>query len=238
MDSRMTFLNGQKLRYFLIHLVLLAAPAFFASRLSAQQLDESSNSKFATNADGTVALFDGSSLKGWKISNFGGEGDCSIKNKILTIEAGYPMSGVTYTGKKLPKQNYEILLQARRTQGDDFFCGLTFPVGDSHCTFIAGGWGGGVTGLSCIDGLDANSNDTRKVIRYEMNRWYRFRLRVGQQHVQVWIDDKRVVNKNLEGHKVTLRNETLPSRPLGICNFQTESQFKDILLKLPSNQKR
>ena len=141
------------------------------------------------------------------------------------------MSGVTCTRKDLPKTNYEISLSGMKTDGDDFFCGITFPVGDSHCTFIAGGWGGVVTGLSCIDGKDASDNATRKLKNFKPNQWYAIRIRVHQQRIQVWIDDEKMVDQKTEGHKISLRNETLPSRPLGICNFQTSSKFKDIRLK-------
>jgi hypothetical protein len=48
--------------------------------------------------------------------------------------------------------NYEIKLEAKKVTGNDFFCGMTFPVGDSFCSFIVGGWGGPVVGLSSIDG--------------------------------------------------------------------------------------
>ena len=70
----------------------------------------------------TISLFDGKTLARWKVTNFGGEGDCQIVDGELVVEAGYPMSGVTYTGKDLPKTNYELSFDAMKTQGDDFFC--------------------------------------------------------------------------------------------------------------------
>ncbi|MEM9412151.1 MAG: DUF1080 domain-containing protein [Planctomycetota bacterium] len=196
------------------------------------------SSKRPNESSRSRKLFDGKSLNGWKVTNFGGEGECSVSGGVIVVESGYPMSGLTYTGKKLPRVNYEIVLEARRTQGDDFFCGLTFRVNESLCTFVVGGWGGGVTGLSCIDERDASSNDTRRVVRYELNHWYRIRLRVEAERIQAWIDDKQLVDKDIKGCKISLRNETLPSRPLGLSNFQTESEFKNIEIRLLSDHER
>ena len=49
-------------------------------------------------------------------------------------------------------------------KGGDFFATLTFPVDDSFCTFVTGGWGGDIVGLSSIDGWDASDNETRIVL--------------------------------------------------------------------------
>ena len=57
------------------------------------------------------------------------------------------MTGITWTNE-VPTNNYEISLEAMRVEGSDFFCALTFPVGNDPCSFIVGGWGGGVVGLS------------------------------------------------------------------------------------------
>lgn len=178
-----------------------------------------------------VSLFDGKSLNGWKITNFGGEGECDAEDGVLIVEMGYPMNGITYSGKPLPKTNYEISLEARRTDGEDFFCGLTFPVGESHCTFVAGGWGGCVTGLSCIDGKDASYNETRKVINYKTNKWYLIKVRVEPGQIQVWLDNEKIVDQDIKGRKISLRDEVYKCRPLGLCNFQTYSEFRNIRLK-------
>ena len=91
----------------------------------------------------------------WEAISFGGEGDCHVKNSVLTIESGDPMTGIRLPVKDLPKTDYEITLEARRMDGIDFFCGLTFPVNEEHCCLIVGGWSGAVVGLSNIDDEDA-----------------------------------------------------------------------------------
>src|SRR4051794_39749719 len=75
-------------------------------------------------------LFDGKSLKNWKSTNFGGEGEVSVEDGAIVMERGSNMTGVTYDGKDFPKTNYELTLEAKRTQGLDFFCTTTFPVGE------------------------------------------------------------------------------------------------------------
>ena len=59
-----------------------------------------------------------------------------------------------------PKVDYEVNLDAKRVAGNDFFCGITFPVGKRFCSLIVGGWGGATVGLSSIDGKDAAENET------------------------------------------------------------------------------
>ena len=185
----------------------------------------------------TVPLFDGKTLEGWEVTNFGSEGDCRVETGILFVDAGYPLSGVTSTRADLPLTNYEISLEAKKTAGVDFFCGLTFPVADSHCTFVVGGWAGVVVGLSCIDQQDAAHNSTKKLKKFEKDRWYDIKVRVEPKRIQAWIDGEQMVDENIEGKEISLRNETLPSRPLGLCNFETTSEFRNIKLTILAESK-
>ena len=104
-------------------------------------------------------LLKDSDLSGWTITNFGGEGDVELKGGELTLGFGDPLTGVTYEGKDFPQDNYEMRWEAKRVQGQDFFAGVTFPIGEEFCSFIAGGWGGSLIGISNIDGYDASEND-------------------------------------------------------------------------------
>ena len=79
-------------------------------------------------------------------------------------------TGITHTNP-LPKINYEVTLKAMKIDGSDFFCGLTFPVNDAFCTLIAGGWGGGLVGLSSLDNYDASENETSTFRGFEKKRW-------------------------------------------------------------------
>ena len=181
--------------------------------------------------DEGVALLDDESLDGWEEIEFGGEGDITIENGILDFTAGDPFTGISSTGDDHPKTNYEISLEGRKMDGTDFFCGLTFPVADSHCTLIAGGWGGATVGLSCINDKDASSNDTCTYMKFEKKQWYKIRVRVQPKSISVWIDDKQVVNQNIEGKKISLRGDTELCKPIGICSFMTGAEFKNVRIR-------
>lgn len=179
-----------------------------------------------------ISLFDGKSLAGWKITSFAGEGEVKVEKGQLLIEMGQSLTGVTYQqGDKLPKDNYEITLQAMKLKGDDFFCGLTFPVRDSHASFIVGGWAGTVVGLSSIDGLDASENETTKYQKFEHNKWYTIRVRVAGDKIECWVDKEQFVDVELKDRKISTRAESDPSRPLGISTYQVTAAFKDVQLK-------
>jgi 3-keto-disaccharide hydrolase len=174
-----------------------------------------------------ISLFDGQSLGDWKSSNFGGEGEVSVQDKRILLEFGDSLTGIVYT-KPFPKQNYEIRLEAMRLDGIDFFCGLTFPVAESHCSLIVGGWAGVVVGLSNIDGRDASENETRQYRKFDENRWYRIRVRVTAERIRCWIDDQQVIDQDLRGRRISTRPEVEPSKPLGIAAWQTKAALRGI----------
>ncbi|MDZ4852244.1 MAG: family 16 glycoside hydrolase [Pirellulaceae bacterium] len=165
-------------------------------------------------------LLKGSDLTGWKKTNFGGEGDVELKDGELTLGFGDPLTGVTYDKKDFPKSEYEMRWEAKRVEGQDFFAGVTFPIGDEFCSFIAGGWGGGLIGISSINGDDASENETTGFEDFKNGEWYRFRVRVDSESLQAWVNDREVVSVDREDHKFSIRIEVGASRPLGYCNFQ------------------
>ena len=183
-------------------------------------------------ANGVVALFDGKSLDGWKDTKFAGTGEIAVEDGQLLINRGEFLSGVTWKdADKLPKDNYEVTLQAMKVKGDDFFCGLTFPVRDSHASFICGGWAGTVVGLSSINGQDASENETTSYRKFDAGKWYKIRVRVAGGKVECWIDDEQMVDVDLKDKRIGTRIEVDASRPLGIATYQVTAAFKDIQLK-------
>lgn len=177
-------------------------------------------------------LFDGKSLKGWKSTQFGGEGEVHVEDGNLVLEMGVDLTGVTWQDEKaIPQMNYEIQLEAKRVTGSDFFCGLTFPVGKDPCSLIIGGWGGGVCGLSSIDGMDASENETTTYRGFEKDKWYRIRLRVTQDLIEAWIDDKLIVEQETDDRKINIRGEVDLSRPLGIASWQTKAALRNIRVR-------
>ena len=183
----------------------------------------------------TITLFDGETLGEWESIEFGGEGEVHVSfDGSLILENGNPFTAIVWSGnpKGLPKKNYEISLEAKKYYGDDFFCGLTFPVNDSHATFICGGWGGAIVGFSSIDGRDASLNETRKLMSFDDGRWYALRVRVTDNQVSAWIDDKPVFNVELKGKAINLRAGPIEQCvPLGIANYRTRSGFRNIELR-------
>jgi hypothetical protein len=176
-------------------------------------------------------LFDGKTLSGWKSANFGGEGKVHVRNGQIILETGVMLTGVTSTRTDLPRTNYEISLEAMKLSGTDFFCGLTFPVAADSCSLIVGGWGGGVVGLSSIDGEDASENETSQGMDFATRRWYRIRVRVSSEKIQAWIDDKNVVDLPIKDRQISIRPEVELSRPLGIAAWITEAALRDIKIR-------
>ena len=181
------------------------------------------------------SLFDGKSLQGWREAEFKGHGNVRVENGSIVLAAGAPMTGVTWAGD-FPKANYELRFEAARMQGNDFFASLTFPVGDSFCTWVTGGWGGDIIGLSSIDGWDAADNETRAYFTFESGRWYEFRLRVAGDRIIAWIDDKQVINVEIAGRQVGLRFADMKlSAPLGFASYLTAGSVRKVEYKLLSN---
>lgn len=98
----------------------------------------------------TRVLFNGVSLDGWQIIDSKEHESVFIADSCIIVRMGSGITGIKWI-KDFPITKYEVSLEAKRIEGDDFFCGLTFPVKESFCTLVIGGWGGSVAGLSCID---------------------------------------------------------------------------------------
>jgi Domain of Unknown Function (DUF1080) len=176
-------------------------------------------------------LFDGKTLTNWQSTKFIGEGGVTVENGQIILEAGRNLTGITWIGPELPATNYEIALQAMRVDGSDFFAGVTFPVADSFCSLILGGWGGTVVGLSSINGMDASENETSQSIQFESGRWYNIRIRVTPAKIEAWLDERQIINQDLKGNKIDTRFEVEPSRPLGVASWRTKSALRDVRLR-------
>ena len=175
-------------------------------------------------------LFNGKDLQGWKATEFGGEGDVKVKDGKIIVEQGASLSGVHYTNS-VPTNNFQITLEAMKIEGGDFFCGLTFPVHDSHCSLILGGWGGGVVGISSLNGLDASENETTTYIQFKTNQWYKIRVEVRSNSVEAWLDDDSIVKFKPKDFSIGLRAGSVElQKPLGLCTYQTTAAWRNIRL--------
>ena len=182
---------------------------------------------------GWVSLFDGKTLKGWKIADFYGAGKVYVKDGAIQMEPGDMCTGFTYAGdaNDLPKENYEVEVVATRVKGEDFFCALTFPVGKSFVSLVCDGWGGAVTGLSCLDDFDASMNETTQDVEFKNNQWYRIRARVTKKHILCWVDDKQIIRVARKKRRISVRMEVEESCPLGVAGWQTHGAVRRFLLR-------
>ncbi len=185
---------------------------------------------FLAAQNGWRPLFDGKSLAGWRESDFFGAGRVTVEDGAVTLGFG-ALTGITWASDSLPfgRTNYEIRIEAMKVKGEDFFAGITFPAGESYCTWINGGWGGRVVGLSSIDGADAAHNETTFDRRFEPGRWYTLRLRVTPTAIAAWIDDEPAFDFAIGKKWISLREgEIEHSVPFGIASYSTVARIRKI----------
>jgi hypothetical protein len=191
-------------------------------------------------------LIDGESLEGWRRLDFDGlGGEVDAAGGAIRLGRGEPFTAIVIDDPdfEAPGLEYEIVVAARKIEGRDFFCALTFPVPEkaSCCTFVVGGWGGGVTGLSDIDLLDANRNTTRSVLKFEHGLWYDLRVEVRRGRIRCWVDERLVVNLLIGDKQISVRpGEIEACQPLGLASWETSAEIKSVRIRklLPSETDR
>jgi hypothetical protein len=185
----------------------------------------------AKDEAGWKDLFDGKSLAGWEAADYFGPGKVRARDGTIVLERGKIMTGVVYKRGDFPKMDYEVTLEGKKIAGDDFFCTTTFPVGDSYCSLVVGGWSGRVVGLSSIDGADASENETNKDMEFRKDRWYRVRIRVSRKRIEAWIDRDKVVDLDTDGRRISTRIECVACHPFGIATYQTTGAVRAIRVR-------
>lgn len=180
----------------------------------------------------------------WTAAGIPGDGGFRVEGEVLVLEAGDPMTGVVVREERaapapLPAADYRIRYQALRAEGTDFFGAVTFPVGDpgSCVTLVLGGWGGGLVGISSIDGLDAAENATRSEQRFENGRWYDIEIEVTGGAIRVRIDGRPVVNASVAGRRFGPRGPDIARcAPLGFATWRTEGHIRRVVIeRLPAD---
>lgn len=189
--------------------------------------EKSETHRKSTSVEEITTEFNGKSLTGWEVTNFGPQGPVYVSNGEIILGMGEGCTGITWKGE-FPVQNYEVSLEAKRVEGNDFFCGITFPAGKEPCTLIVGGWGGTTVGLSNIDGLDASDNATKTLMKFDKNRWYHIRLTVTGTSIMAWIDSLKVVDFPIGNRKLSIRPEVELSKPFGIASWNTTAALRNV----------
>ena len=179
-------------------------------------------------ADGREVSLEPQPGQSWACTNFGGEGEVSWRQGNLILPMGSPLTGIHWPDGLPQTVNYQIEVTASRLSGNDFFCGLTFPVDASHATIVLGGWGGGLCGLSCVDDMDAGSNATRSYQSFAQNTPYTLRVEVRADAIRAWLDGALLLEQATANHKISLRTEMLPSAPLGVASFMTRAAIHQV----------
>ncbi len=205
------------------------------SPAAGQTQQPSGVAKKANKTPRWTLLFDGKSLAGWQIIEgkndkeieYEGHGKVEVRDGCLVIGTGQPATGVR-AKHKLPRSNYEVALEAKRVKGTDFFCGMSFPVGDGALTLILGGWGGWVVGLSNIDGERAIDNETCQSVEFKNGRWYAVRVRVTDAKVEVWLDKEKIIDLERADHKFEVTWEMAPCLPFGFATWDTTGALRRI----------
>ena len=175
-------------------------------------------------------IFDGLTLDDWDITNFGPQGPVNVSGGNIILGMGDGCTGITWK-REFPRNNYKVSLEAKRISGNDFFAGITFPVGEDYCSFIVGGWGGTVVGLSSINKIDASENETSSSMKFEKDTWYRICLIVKNDTINALIDDEVIVNFAIGKNKLSIRPEVSLSKPFGIASWNTTAAIRNIKLE-------
>lgn len=161
---------------------------------------------------------------------FDGHGKVNVSEGVLSLAAGASGTGVV-ADFEIPKIDYELSFEARRTQGEDFFCGLTFPFHDQQATLILGGWGGSALGISNVNNFSAIENSTSRTLAFENGRWYDVRFQVTETSIRLWIDQKLQFDLDPEEKKFTLWWEQKPMAPLGLASWKSSAEIRRLRLK-------
>ena len=150
-----------------------------------------------------------------------------MEDNALRFEAGTPYTALQWGGE-FPREEFEVEVAAKRTEGCDIFCGLLVPVGESHISVILGGWGDTVVGVSCVDHLYASDNETSRMMSFENGQWYEVRVRVTKAKVIAWIDGSKVIDLGREGHVLAPYPGLEALAPFALFTWETGAAFRDV----------
>jgi len=177
-----------------------------------------------------VDLFDGKTLNGWRVveeGQFAKHGKVRVDNEGLVLEQGRWLTGVAWTGH-VPRQDYEISLDAKHTGGQPRLCRIVFPAGTWGSVFAVGDGTGAAAALYLVNGKNHFATER---MTFERGRWYRVRLRVTKARVEGWIEQQKVIDLPTAGNQFRVRGDYKPLVPLGLATNATTAVLRDIRLR-------
>ena len=87
-------------------------------------------------------------------------------------------------------------------------------------------------GLSSINGMDAAENETTEFKKFEDNQWYRISLRMLEDRILGWIDQKLFLDVSTVDVSIGMRiGEIEQSIPLGVATWMTSSSIRDMRIR-------
>lgn len=189
-----------------------------------------------TKVEEVWRLLEGGWVEGWSAAGFEGEGEVGVKDGVMWLGEGAPMSGMvwkSWSEKGLPLVDYVVEYEAMRVRGDDFFGTVTFPVEveGQWVSFVLGGWGGGRIGVSSVDNLDASGNETGGEMVFEEGRWYGVRVEVRRGLLQVWVDGVPVVHLLTRERMLGLRAGMERCAPFGFASYGSEGRVRGVVVR-------
>lgn len=176
-------------------------------------------------------------LTHWQKSGIPDEGAVQFMAGSLSLAAGLPLTGCKFTAWQsldMPGTDYSIEYEAMRAEGEDIFGMCTFPVSShsAHATFVIGGWGGTLTGVSSIDFKDASENSTRAEQTFSNGAWHHVRIEVRPDDIRAWVNRRPVVNVSIKGRQVGLRPGYIDHcLPFGFATWNTEGRIRAVKVR-------
>ena len=79
--------------------------------------------------------------------------------------------------------------------------------------------------------MDASENDTTTFQKIKNKQWYRIRLRVTDDRIDAWLDDKLIVEQELKDHEISIRIEVTPNVPFGISTWVTTAALRNLKVR-------
>jgi len=173
-------------------------------------------------ATNPTRLFDGKTLEGWKVDDRARGRVAVEKGCIYMMMAKGKLSRIEWR-EDFPRTNYEVTLEVLWVDGSHDFCRIVFPVGSDHSRF---GMQHSLLGLQLSDGPDIYENTTKQRVKFKQKAWYKVRLRVTDDHVQVWINGKSTVRVPREHYQFGRKGQ----EPFALAAWETGVAYRSIVL--------